>query len=264
MVLPETDPIPKNPLVTGLKLLVVPALSEENKEPNTKSVTVDNFCDLQKLKRHVSRIYSVALTDMTLYFQNQEGPHSQRLRILDDDYSLKHQGVASGATIVCQVAAWERPTSKLGESTYYMWAAEQKQVPDAIRVQKCGAPVQLEVAEEVTELASTVPRRIIHKYSWSDESRRTVKIYISVEGEAAAVHAAGREDDSRLKAEFGEQSLTVTIAGRGSTHVLMIDQLEHKIIPEECKTKIVPGKRITITLTKAKVDSLWNTLVCKN
>merc|ERR1719401_874507 len=119
---------------------------------------------------------------MTLFFQNTEGPNSQRLQLLDLGFSLMHQGVRSGATIVCQLAAWDPPTSKLGDSAYYAWSANQKAVPDEIRIQRCGPPVQLAQpveAESGGEAAGRGPKRSMQNYSWVDESRRAVKVYIS-------------------------------------------------------------------------------------
>lgn len=264
MIVPDRDPIPKDPFVADMKLLVVPAATDSGESPDqvdAKMITVEPCCRLQDLKRHISKELSAPVIDMTLFFQNQEGPHSQRLTILDDDYSLKHQGVTTGATVVCQLAAWNRPTSKLGESAYYMWAANQKVVPDDIRVQKCGAPVQLQIAESVLVEAAPLPLRSIQRYSWVDDSRRTVKVYISAEGEPAAIAAAGREGDSRLQVDYGEQSLRIKILGDTAAYELVIDELEHRIVPDECKAKLAAGKRISVTLKKAKEDSLWNTLI---
>jgi len=265
MIVPKRDPTPKDPMVSGLKLVVVPAAGsdESSADQKAKIVTVGPECNLQNLKRHIAEQVQAPITDMTLFFQNRDGPHSQRLTILDDDYSLKHQGVTTGATIVCQLAAWNRPTSKLGESSYYMWAANEKAVPDDIRVQKCGAPVQLKV-ESASDAAFHLPVRRIQKYAWSDDSRRTVKVYINAEAEPAAINAAGKAGESRLEVEFGEQSLCLKINGESATYELSIEHLEHPIVPGECKAKLVAGKRIALTLRKAKEDSLWNTLVRRN
>lgn len=261
MVVPDWEPIPKDPFVSDLKLLVVPASKNNDVEQvDAKVITVGPFCDVQTLKRHISDVFRAAVTDMTLYFQNCQGAHSQRLELLDDGYSLKNQGVTTGATVVCQLVAWDRPTSKLGESAYYMWAADQRPVPDEIRVQGGGPPVCLQ-AQAVVSDVPVVQRRSIKNYSWVDESRRQVKLYITAEGEPLAVAAAGTGDETRLSIDLRERRLELTIKGEGATYVLSIEELEHKIVPAESKVKVVPGKRITVTLTKANEDTLWNTLI---
>jgi len=263
MIVPKRDPTPKDPMVSGLTLVVVPAAGSDESAatPEAKVITVGPECNLQNLKRHIAGQVQAPVTDMTLFFQNRDGPHSQRLTILDDDYSLKHQGVTTGATIVCQLAAWNRPTSKLGESSYYMWAANEKAVPDDIRVQKCGAPVQLKVESASDAAALHLPVRRLQKYAWSDDSRRTVKVYINADAEPAALNAAGKAGESRLEVDFGERSLHLKIHGDTATYELAIDHLEHAIVPGESKAKLVAGKRIVLSLRKAKEDSLWNTLV---
>jgi len=105
------------------------------------------------------------------------------------------------------------------------------------------------------------PPRSILSYSWADDSRRFVKVYVSAEQEPAAVRAAGAESDGRVRAKFREQSFQVTVDGEAESYQLAIAALEHKIVPEECKVKVVEGRRIAIVLRKAKDDSLWNTLV---
>jgi len=264
MVVPACDPIPKDPFVPDIKLLVIPAFHDKSLEEQkaaAKFLSVGPSCDVPGLKKQISKAFSVQVTDMTLYFRNQEGPHSQRLEILDEGYSLKLQGVSQGALIVCQLAAWDRPRSKLGESAYYMWAANQPAVPDEIRVQKCGAPVQLGVATGETQDAAKMRQRSIQNYSWVDESRRQVKIYIDAESDPLAVAAAGAGEASRVQPVFQASSLRVDIIGENATSTLAIKELEHTIIPEECKVKVSVGKRITISLRKEKEDSLWNTLI---
>merc|ERR1719359_1442333 len=114
--------------------------------------------------------------------------------------------------------------------------------------------------KEAATAASSPPFRTMKYYSWVDESRQKVKVYISAEDEPAPVAAAGTESDDSLKVEFGERSLKVTVFGEMATHVLSFDELEHPIVPAECKVRITAGKRIAITLQKAQEDLYCHTL----
>jgi len=264
LVVPSGEPIPNDPLVSDLRLVVAPATGTGEQTQTPKFVSAGPFRDVKGLKDHVAKTFRVQVKDMTLFFQNQEGPRSQRLELLDDAYSLKQQGVRSGAAVVCQLAAWDPPVSKLGDSAYYAWSRAREAVPDEIRIQKCGPPVQLASHPSAAPggaAGAGAPRSIIRNYSWVDESRRVVKVYISADGEPAAVAAAGGGGEGRIRATFQEQSFQVDVAGDNAAHSLSISALEHKISPEGCKVKVVEGKRIVVTLQKAKEDSLWNTLV---
>jgi len=258
---PEVEPVPKDPFVSDLKILVVPAQGSQD-EVDARYLSAGPFCDVLGLKKHIAQAFGIQVKDMCLFFRNPSGLHSQRLELLDDEFSLKYQGVATGATIICQVAAWDRPISKLGDSAYYMWSTNSPAVPDSIRVQHGGAPVKLDVpSQDLSSGVDDLTRTMIKNYRWSDVSRREVKIYISAEQEAAAVAAAGSESDDRVRARFGEQRLQVDVRSATNLFTLEIACLEHKIVPAECKVKVVANKRIVVTLLKAKEDSLWNTLV---
>mmetsp|Transcript_25594 Transcript_25594/g.72068 ORF Transcript_25594/g.72068 Transcript_25594/m.72068 type:complete len:269 (+) Transcript_25594:64-870(+) len=250
--------------VSDLKLLVVPPLDGKSfteLKAAAKVLNVQPACDTRRLKELVldafrGQIKTLTPCDMTLYFQNREGSHSQRLELLEEEDALRLQGVSQGALVVCQLATWDRPVSKLGESAYYMWAENQQAFPDEIRVQGGGAPARI----GETAVAEHRPLRTLKNYSWNDESRCTVKLYISAEGEPEALAAARGSKDGRVQADFKEQSLEVRILGENVTYILAINELEHRVVPEECKVKVVAGKRIAITLRKEKEDSLWNTL----
>lgn len=254
---PTGVPVAKDPVVTQLDLLVVSSSGSQDLAP------IGAFSEVYTLRSHIAGLLRKPGTDLVLFFQNKDGAHSLKPELLSAEQSLKYQGVHSGATIICQVANWDKPASKGAESAYYTWAANQKEVPADIRVQTGGEPMRLGMEAAEAPPASTLPRKDITNYSWVDESRRFVKIYITAEGEPAVVKAAGTAEQPLVQAEFKEQRLMVTIPGETATHVLAIDDLEHKIVPAECKVKVSAGKRLSVALKKAEEDSLWNTLVCR-
>jgi len=243
-----------------LELRVVPP--EGSKVAKT-TVSVGSRMEAFALKKKVAEIVKMPVADLVLYFQNPEGQHSYRLSILNDEVNLGSQGVANKAAIVCQCASWDKLESKRGDSTYYLWSQNTKEVPENMRVQTCGEPKMLEGASGPPETPS-VPHKPIFNYSWVDDSRREVKVYVTIDGEPVAVAAAGSQSDSLVESEFKDNSFRLSILGETATHVLAIEELEHPIAPQDCKVKISPGKRITVTLKKAKEDTIWYTLIKKN
>jgi len=243
-----------------LDLHVVPPPGE-SKGGAPKKITARSSLGVHALKLKIvqDKLVDVPLKDLVVFFQNKEGPFSQRLTHLQEDSTLKNEAVMDGAMLVCQRAVYDKKVSKGIDSSYYTWVENIPEVPQDLRIQTGGAPKLL--SQEKSEPAGpSPPFRTIAKYTWSDESRQKVKIYISADDEPAPVAAAGTEADDSLKAEFGEQSLRVTVLGEMATHELKFDELEYPIIPAECKVRIVPGKRIVITLMKAQEDLYWHTL----
>jgi hypothetical protein len=252
-----------------LDLHVVPPPGE-TKGGAPKKITVRSSLGVHalKLKLLQDKIVDVpskaggpgmAAKGLVLFFQNKEGPFSQRLTNLPEESNLRSEAVSDNAIIVCQRATYDKQVSKGTDSGYYTWAENIPEVPQDLRIQLDGTP-KLLMQEKAATAASSPPFRPITKYSWVDESRQKVKVYISAEDEPAPVAAAGTEADDSLKAEFGERSLKVTVFGEMATHVLSFDELEHPIVPAECKARITEGKRITITLKKAQEDVYWHTL----
>mmetsp|Transcript_121766 Transcript_121766/g.271912 ORF Transcript_121766/g.271912 Transcript_121766/m.271912 type:complete len:251 (-) Transcript_121766:115-867(-) len=243
-----------------LDLHVVPPPGEA-KGGAPKKITVRSSLGVHALKVKIvqDKIVDVPLKDLVVFFQNKDGPFSQRLTHLLEESNLKNEAVSDGAMIVCQRATYDKKVSKGTDSGYYTWAENIPDVPQDLRIQLGGAPKLLS-QDKADTAASSPPFRTIAKYTWVDESRQKVKVYISAEDEPAPVAAAGSEADDSLKVEFGERSLKVTVFGEMATHVLSFDELEHPIVPAECKARITEGKRITITLKKAQEDVYWHTL----
>lgn len=220
-----------------------------------------SYKDVLSLKRKIAEGVGSKADELALYFQNPSGPYSYRLQHLAEDSSLKELGLDTKATIVCQKTSSLKVISQKGvESPYYMWNDFSSKVPDDIRVQTAGEPKQLNKDKVAAPEATSVPKRFITNYSWVDDSRREVKIYVNADGEPDLVKAAG-DDGTKLEAKFAEQSFNITVPGEGVTHVFAIAELEHPIVPEGCKVKVSPGKRISITLAKAKEDTIWHTLL---
>jgi hypothetical protein len=210
------------------------------------------------LKAKVAKALGVKVDDLVLYFQNPSGPLSYRLQHLAEDLSLKALGVDTKATIKCQLKSYDNKDSKGVASPYYMWNDFSQNVPSEIRVQGAGEPKQLS-KDKAEDAKATSPKSFITKYSWVDDSRREVKIYVDKAGEPAVVEAAG--SGGTLEAKFEEQSFCITVPGETMTYVFKIAELEYPIIPEECKVKVSRGKKISITLAKASEDTIWHTLL---
>lgn len=246
-----------------IDLVVVPpaAIGQEGAVA-TKNVTIGKRSQVKDLRKAIAEaVGKVAYDELVLYFQNTSGPYSNRLRVLSDDANLKDNGVASGATIVCQTAVMEKTKSKGGDSLYYMWSANMPAVAEEQRIQPAGTPKKL--GQEDQQAPAAKPFRKIANYSWVDESRKQVKIYITSDEDPLAVAAAGSQEDNLVQPEFGQQSLKITVQGSSTTHVLEIEELEHGIVPDECKVKVSAGKKISITLKKAKDDQFWHSLVLR-
>jgi len=245
-----------------LELLVVaPSAVEKEGKAQTKQVSVGLGTEVLALRKRIVEVFGEgSVDDLVLYFQNKSGPFSQSLKVLNNENNLHDNGVASGATIVCQTAHWEKLKSKGGDSVYYMWSANGPVIAEEHRVQTGGVPKKL-AEEKQADSEGMLPIRKMVNYSWVDESRKLVKIYIYADGEPVAVAAAGNGEESQLRTEFGAQSLKISVLGASATYVLNIDELEHAVVPAECKVKVTPSKKIVLTLRKAKDDQLWHTLI---
>lgn len=248
----------------SLSLDILPPPS--SKDTASKSVKVWPRSTVYDLKQEVAKVLKIQrsqdLDELVLYFQNKEGHYSHRLQHLAeaDDDTLKDKGVADLATIACQLAAYDTHKSKL-DSIYDMWTADQKLVPDNIRFAKGGEPVSLGVEKKAEGDTTSIPHVRITNYSWVDDSRREVKVYVVADLEPAAVAAAGLKSTGEMEAVFKEQSFRVTIFGRDENFVLEVNELAFPIDPDACSAKLVFGKKITITLAKAEEDTIWHTLV---
>uniref|UniRef100_A0A7S1MBQ9 CS domain-containing protein n=1 Tax=Alexandrium catenella TaxID=2925 RepID=A0A7S1MBQ9_ALECA len=244
-------------------IVVPPSAVGQDGAVATKNVTIGKRSQVADLRKAIAEaVGKLAYTDLVLYFQNESGPYSNRLRVLSDDFTLKENGVAAGATIVCQTAVMEKMKSKGAESLYYMWSQTQPAIAEDQRVQPDGDPKKLgQDKQEAVE--GVVPLRKIANYSWVDDSRKLVKIYITSDEDPLALAAAGSEKDSHVEAEFKQQSLKITVKGKSATHVLEVEELEHGIVPDECKVKVSAGKKISVTLRKAKDDQFWHTLLLR-
>mmetsp|Transcript_17356 Transcript_17356/g.39279 ORF Transcript_17356/g.39279 Transcript_17356/m.39279 type:complete len:255 (-) Transcript_17356:58-822(-) len=245
-----------------LELLVVaPSAVEKEGKAATKLISIGLCSEVAALRKQIVDTFSEgSVEDLVLYFQNQSGPFSHGLKVLSDECNLHENGVASKATVVCQTAHWEKLKSKGGDSVYYMWSANGPVIAEEHRVQSGGEPKKLG-EEQRAAGEGALPIRKMQNYSWVDESRKLVKIYIYADGEPVAVAAAGSGEESQLQTEFGAQSLRISVLGASATYLLNIEELEHAVVPEECKVKVSPAKKITITLRKAKDDQLWHSLV---
>mmetsp|Transcript_72479 Transcript_72479/g.212415 ORF Transcript_72479/g.212415 Transcript_72479/m.212415 type:complete len:258 (-) Transcript_72479:111-884(-) len=248
-----------------LELTVVPpsAIGQEGAVA-TKNLSIGQFSQVAALRQSVGELFGYgkpAAQDLVLYFQNESGPYSHRLKVLSDDCNLQENKMTSGATIVCQIGVQEKLKSKGGESLYYMWAVNLPEVPEEQRItDREGVPKLLGQDKQVPE-AAALPVRKMSSYSWVDDSRKLVKIYITSAEDPLAIAAAGLQQEGLVSAEFGQQSLKIKVLGKSATHVLEIEELEHGIVPAECKVKVTAGKKISITLRKAKDDQLWHTLL---
>merc|ERR1711879_613664 len=99
----------------------------------------------------------------------------------------------------------------------------------------------------------------IAKYSWADEGK-FVCVYISAEGEAAAVATAGDGKGGEVDAKFEERCVELKIGTGGKVFALTLKELEGRIIPDESSCRVSAGKRITIKLKKQAIAT-WTRLL---
>eukprot|EP00434_Breviolum_minutum_P009105 symbB.v1.2.008020.t1/scaffold498.1/size458234/12 len=78
-----------------------------------------------------------------------------------------------------------------------------------------------------------------------------IKVYIIESSNAAAIAAAGDGSQSRLQVDFQQRSFTLTVRPQdGASFQLRLLGLLHQVVPEKCKVRLSPGKRITLSLAK--------------
>mmetsp|Transcript_28249 Transcript_28249/g.67854 ORF Transcript_28249/g.67854 Transcript_28249/m.67854 type:complete len:199 (-) Transcript_28249:123-719(-) len=94
----------------------------------------------------------------------------------------------------------------------------------------------------------------LSEVQWTDLPE-LVKIYISKPGVVAAAEQSGA-----MLVDFGPSSVKMTVAEKGTTYVLDLNPLFDTIEPDFCSSKTVKGKRVTLTLKKARSES-WTQLM---
>merc|ERR1712083_460659 len=67
------------------------------------------------------------------------------------------------------------------------------------------------LSKEKASETSGLPQRTITKYSWVDESRREVKVYVDAAGEPDVMDAAYKDRSVDIK--FKDQSFCLTVTG---------------------------------------------------
>jgi hypothetical protein len=217
---------------------------------------------LLDLKRQVAQKVGTESDDLVLYFQNPSGPYSYRLQHIAEDSSINDLGLADKATIVCQSATIEKKQSKGVASPYYMFTDIPSNFPQELvskPTPKADEKIEPQLlSKEKASETSGLPQRTITNYSWVDESRREVKVYVDAAGEPDVMDASYKD---MVEVKFKDQGFCLTVTGDKMTYVLAVTELEHPIIPDECTMKVKLGKRITITLAKATEDTIWHTLL---
>eukprot|EP00444_Apocalathium_aciculiferum_P025495 CAMPEP_0183438794 /NCGR_PEP_ID=MMETSP0370-20130417/77607_1 /TAXON_ID=268820 /ORGANISM="Peridinium aciculiferum, Strain PAER-2" /LENGTH=254 /DNA_ID=CAMNT_0025627093 /DNA_START=17 /DNA_END=778 /DNA_ORIENTATION=- len=203
---------------------------------------------------------------MSLLFQN--GSRNSVKLILEDSKTLEEQGVKDEATITVRPAEQHavarsdsflrQSIAKNGTSSYYYAHANEKALPAEHRYVYGGEPAKLEELSP-EDAAAAQPQaalaQAISSYSWADEGD-FVCIYISAEGEVAAVVAAGDGKDGQVNVEFGTKSMELKIRGSPRDFALALRGLENEIVPEECKYRVSTGKRVTLKLKKRR-QTTW-------
>mmetsp|Transcript_11278 Transcript_11278/g.24951 ORF Transcript_11278/g.24951 Transcript_11278/m.24951 type:complete len:199 (-) Transcript_11278:82-678(-) len=94
----------------------------------------------------------------------------------------------------------------------------------------------------------------LSEVQWTDMTD-LVKIYISKPAVVAAAEQAGA-----LLVDFGPSSVKMEVAENGITYVLDLNPLCDSIEPDFCSSKTVKGKRVTLTLKKARSEP-WSQLM---
>ena len=149
----------------------------------------------------------------------------------------------------------ERPHGKLRRASI-----EGTQVEDVLT--GLVDPWALAVMESLEDAAEIlVP---IEKYSWTDEGEM-IKVYIIESSNAAAIAAAGDGSQSRLQVDFQQRSFTLMVRPQdGASFQLRLLGLLHQVVPEKCKVRLSPGKRITLSLAKKDPKVTWTALCNRN
>ena len=113
------------------------------------------------------------------------------------------------------------------------------------------------LAAETTEVKGPAPKTL-DSFAFLDDGE-VVKVYISLEGDLAAVA------DEHVTATFHKQkfnddsSMEVFVKGTSATHLLACPKLGGAIVPDECKWKInKKNKKLIVTLKKVNLGTAQN------
>jgi len=205
-----------------------------------------------------------------LHLAYQNGTRNSAKIPLDDARTLAEQGVEPDATISVRVnqafvtaadSALRQSIAKSGGTSYYYAHANEKALPKEHRYAYGGAPARLDGEEGAAPEKLEAPSlaRPITQYSWGDEGD-FVCIYVSADGEAAAIEAAGDGKDGQVRVEFGVKAVELRIKGSPQDFALVLKGLENEIVPEESKHRVSAGKRVTLKLKKRRPVA-WTRLV---
>ena len=105
------------------------------------------------------------------------------------------------------------------------------------------------------ELLNTLEEKQIESYSFSDEGKPKVKVYVSLEG-------VGMLPSDDVQVEWGRISMNLIVRGyKGKNLRMYAAELWSSINPEKCKLRIKPNM-IVLTLHKAQNDGMrpWEKL----
>lgn len=240
------------------------------------NLEVDSELTGTDLRTHVHTALGIQPDAQLLYFQN---PIRNSAKVsVDDDRSLRSQGIEDGATLLVRLSTVEvapsdsvlrQSIAKNGNQSYYYAHASEKQLPHEHRYVYGGAPVKLSDAEiaavappEAASEDAAPPVTAIKNYSWAD-GVDFVSIYISADGEPDAVAAAGDGKGGEVETQFDARLAELKVKGPNRTFALVLRDLEGEVEPQECKHRVSEGKRLTIKLRK-KRKGTWTRLVKKS
>mmetsp|Transcript_115027 Transcript_115027/g.199543 ORF Transcript_115027/g.199543 Transcript_115027/m.199543 type:complete len:252 (-) Transcript_115027:121-876(-) len=230
------------------------------------SVEVESEATGSDLKLKVQEALDTVGSEQLLFFQN--GSRNSAKVPMDLNASLAAQGIEDAATITVknsdkevtsENSALRQSISKNGGSSYYYAHANESELPHELRYVYGGAPTKLaEVSADAPAVISK-PARVIEKYSWADEGD-FVCVYIFPDNEAEAISAARNGKNGEVTVNWDVKVAELTINAEPSNFQLVLRELEHDILPDECKYSVREGKKITLKLKK-KGKQTWTRLV---
>lgn len=238
----------------------------------------------ERLKQRIEKICGIPPDDMELFARNSESTECKQ-KWLNEEESLQQQEVIDGAQISVGVHGMQGNTDPLedpetgetcndhvqtsinskGDTSYYFAHARKSELSEEQRIVSGGSPQKIAGGEDqvlsISEPANPSsamfddyedtgrPRKPIKNYAWGDE-KEVIKIYISKDAEPEAVQAAEDGKNGKVEVKWLPKGLRLVVRGKQLDHVLLLERVYYEIVPEECRFRVSPDKRITLTLKK--------------
>jgi len=257
-------------------LVIVPAGGGDCREFDLFASSQDTG---EKLKKKIEKACGIPADDMELFVKNA-APDAKQAWVVEDQ-SLQDQHILDSAIITVGVHGMRGQTSfaaveedgeiprdavqnsiyAKGDSSYYFAHTRKSDVPEEHRIVSGGAPQKLAESQTLPEPISghrqlrmeedetQRPERHISNYAWGDE-KEVVKIYISADSEPEIVGLAKDGKSGEVQVKWESKRLKLRVHAEKLDYVLELERLYYEIMPGDCKFRVSPNKRITLTLKK--------------